>query len=108
MSSSEDVEALNWSQWLDFDKSNILTIPESAGVYKMHAGMKILYIGGTNQNLRQSLLDCLSDPCISKARRFSYAIITTTKSAADKVKNQLLDEYRSKHIGKLPVCMEEK
>jgi|SRR5919199_3580844 excinuclease UvrABC nuclease subunit len=107
MSSSEDVEALNWSQWLDFDKSNILTIPESAGVYKMHASMKVLYIGSANQNLRQTLLDCLSDPCISKARRFSYAI-TTTKSAADKVVNQLLDEYRSKHNNKLPVCMEGK
>jgi hypothetical protein len=68
--------------------------------------MNILYIGNTNQSLRQSLLDCLSDPCISKARRFSYAIIEE-KSAADKVREHLLNQYRSKHNGKLPVCMEQ-
>jgi hypothetical protein len=101
-----DEEALNWSPWLDFDKPTIVTIPQTQGVYKMHASMKILYIGSANQNLRQSLLDCLSDPCISKARRFSYAI-TEEKSAADKVREQLLNEYRSKHNGKLPACMEQ-
>jgi hypothetical protein len=48
------------------------------------------------------MLRCLSDPCISKARRFSYSIL----ESADKVKDQLLDEYRNKHGGKLPLCME--
>ena len=98
-------ETLNWSEWLDFDRTNIVSIvPEISGVYKLHASMKILYIGSSNQNLRQSLVDCFSDPCISKARRFSYAIT----ESADKAKEQFLNEYRSKHNGNLPMCMEEK
>jgi hypothetical protein len=101
--SSKDLEELNWSEWLDFDKSTVENIPEEDGVYKMHASMKILYIGGNTQNIRQSLFDCLSDPCISKATRFSYALT----DSADKVKEQLLNEYRSKHNGKLPMCMKE-
>ena len=95
------MDALDWSPWIDFDMDNIASIAESEGVYKIHADMKILYIG-SSQNLRQSMLRCLSDPCISKARRFSYAII----ESADKVKDQLLNEYRNKHAGKLPLCME--
>lgn len=91
--SSKGLEELNWSEWLDFDKSTVENIPEEDGVYKMHASMKILYIGGNTQNIRQSLFDCLSDPCISKATRFSYALT----DSADKVKEQLLNEYRSKH-----------
>lgn len=94
-------EALDWSPWLDFDRGNIAKIAESEGVYKIHAGMKILFIG-SSQNLRESMLGCLSDPCISKAKRFSYAII----ESADRVKEQILDEYRNKHNGKLPSCME--
>jgi len=101
--SSKGLEELNWSEWLDFDKSTVENIPEENGVYKMHASMKILYIGGNTQNIRQSLFDCLLDPCISKATRFSYALT----DSADKVKEQLLNEYRSKHNGKLPTCMKE-
>jgi hypothetical protein len=97
----ERIKALDWSPWLDFDRDNIVNIAESEGVYKIHAGMKILFIG-SGQNLRESMLGCLSDPCISKAKRFSYAII----DSADKVKEQLLNEYRNKHNGKLPTCME--
>lgn len=94
-------ESLDWSPWLDFDRDNIANIAESEGVYKIHAGMKILFIG-SSQNVRESMLGCLSDPCISKAKRFSYAII----ESADRVKEQLLDEYRNKHKGKLPTCVE--
>jgi hypothetical protein len=97
----ENTEALGWSQWLDFNRDNIDNIAGSEGVYKIHAGMKILFIGST-KNLRESLLECLSDPCISKAKRFSYA----TTEWADKVKEQLLNEYRDKHDGRLPGCME--
>ncbi|HZC47644.1 MAG TPA: hypothetical protein VE244_01155 [Nitrososphaeraceae archaeon] len=99
--SNED--GLTWSEWLDFERSTVEAIPESPGVYKMHTTMKILFIGSSAQSVRQSLLDCLSDPCISKATRFGYALT----GSADKVKEQLLNEYRSKHNGKLPVCMEE-
>ena len=94
-------EAIDWSPWLDFDRDNITNVAESEGVYKMHADMKILVIG-SSQNLRESMLRCMSDPCISKAKRFSYAIT----DSADKVKEQLLNEYRNKHNGKLPTCME--
>jgi hypothetical protein len=97
----ERTEALDWSAWLDFDIDNIANIAESEGVYKIHAGMKILFIG-SSQNLRESMRGCLSDPCMGKARRFSYAII----ESADKVKEQLLNEYRNKHGGRLPICME--
>jgi len=97
----EMTEGLDWSAWLDFDIDNIANIAESEGVYKIHAGMKILFIG-SSQNLRESMRGSLSDPCMSKARRFSYAII----ESADKVKEQLLKEYRNKHSGRLPICME--
>jgi hypothetical protein len=91
-----------WSAWLDYDQSNIATtIPEKSGVFKVHASMKILYIGG-GTNLRQSLIESLSDPCINKARRFSYMIT----QRADELKDQLLKEYRDSHGGKLPICMQ--
>ena len=99
----EEIETLDWSAWLDFDRENITDIAESEGVYKIHAGMKILFIG-SSPNLRGSMLASLSDPCLSTAKRFSYAII----ESADKVKEQLLNEYRNKHNGTLPPCMEQK
>ena len=101
--SNEGLEELNWTAWLDFDKPTVENIPDGAGVYKMHASMKIFYIGSSSQDIRQALLDCLSKPCISKATRFSYALT----DSADKLKEQLLNEFRSKHNGKLPICMED-
>jgi hypothetical protein len=101
--SGKDLEGLNWSEWLDFNKSTIESIPEKPGIYKMHASMKMLYIGSNSQNIRQSLLGFLSDPCINKATRFSYAM----SDSPDIVKEQLINEYRSKHNAKLPSCMEE-
>ena len=93
-----------WSEWLDFNQSNITTvaIPDKPGVFKVHASMKILYIG-SSMNLRQSLLESLSDSCIGKARRFSYLV--TEK--AEQVKDQLLNEYRESHGGNLPACMDK-
>ena len=98
---NDNIDTLNWSSWLDFDKDSINNIPESEGVYKMHASMKILYIGNSH-NLRQSLLESLSNSCLKKARRFSYAL---TESSG-KINEVLLNEYRNKHNGKLPICME--
>jgi hypothetical protein len=93
-----------WSEWLDFNQSNITSAtPEKPGVFKVHASMKILYIGGSNTNLRQSLLELLSDPCVSKGRRFSYLV--TEKD--EQVKDQLLEEYRESHGGNLPACMDK-
>jgi hypothetical protein len=99
-----NIENLNWSSWLDFNKDSIISnVPESEGVYKMHASMKILYIGNSN-NIRQSLLESLENSCIKKdTTRFSYAIT----DSSDKIKEFLLDEYRNKHNDKLPICMEK-
>ncbi|MFL6498624.1 MAG: hypothetical protein ACJ70U_08010 [Nitrososphaera sp.] len=99
--SDEPVNELNWSPWLDFNSENIRNVIESEGVYKIHAGMKILFIG-SGQNLRESILISLSDPCRNKAKRFSYAIT----AASDKVQEQLVIEYRKKHNDTLPECME--
>ena len=97
-----NVENLNWSAWLDFNKDTIVNVPESEGVYKMHASMKILYIGNSN-NLRQSLLESLTNACLNKGlTRFSYVIT----ESSDKLKDFLLNEYRNRHDGKLPKCME--
>lgn len=102
MNNENSIETLEWSDWLDFNKETIETIPEEEeGVYKMHASMKILYIGNSS-NLRQSLLESLSNPCLNKATRFSYA---TTKQS-QKTKEALLTEFRNKHNGKSPICME--
>ena len=50
--SADNLETLDWSPWLDFDRSKIASIPDSSvGVYKMHESMKILYIG-SSQNLK--------------------------------------------------------
>ena len=90
-----------WSQWLDFDRTSIEMAPESPGVCVLHASMKILYIGGS-QNMRQELLNRLSDPCTSNAKRFRY-IVTPEFEA---IREQQVKEYVSKH-GKLPPCMEQ-
>jgi hypothetical protein len=104
MNSKEEKEEEVWSEWLDFDQSTISTaaIPNKSGVFKVHASMKVLYIG-SSMNLRQSLLESLLDPCIGKARRFSYLL--TDK--AELVKDQLLKEYRESHGGNLPACMDK-
>lgn len=52
-----------------FYQSNITyATPDKPGVFKVHTSVKILYIGSSSTNLRQSLLESLSDPCIGKAR----------------------------------------
>jgi hypothetical protein len=88
-----------WSQWLDFDKPNIESDPESAGVFVMHASMKVLYIGGS-PNIRQGLLERLSNECSSKAKRFRYLLTQSPES----VRNELLKDFRDKHSGKMPLC----
>ena len=96
---SSEAEA-SWSEWIDFNQANTEGVPELPGVYVMHAGMKILYIGAS-ANLKQSLRESLSHPCISKAKRFRYM---TTPSYGE-IKEKLLHEYREKY-GRLPQCMD--
>jgi len=74
-----------------FYQSNIPYVtPEKPGVFKVHTSMKILYIGSSSTNLRQLLLESLSDRCIGKTRRFSYLVTDN----AEQVKDQLLNECR--------------
>lgn len=92
----------NWSEWLDYNKETIDKIPETSGVFMMHAAMKILNIDGS-KNIKKSVRDTLSDSCISKAFRFRYWII----ESQDLIKDELIQEYRQKHEGNLPQCMKE-
>ena len=88
-----------WSQWLDFDRTNVESVPEAAGVFVMHAAMKVLYIG-SGQSVRAALADRLNDECCSKAKRFRYMLAP----AAEDAKDNLLRDYREKHGGMLPAC----
>ena len=96
----ERMSEVSWSEWIDFDRTNIEAVPELPGVYAMHAAMKILYVG-SGTNLRQSLLESLSHPCIGRAKRFHYM---TNKH--NEMKEKLLKEYHQKH-GRLPECMDK-
>jgi hypothetical protein len=91
-----------WSEWLDFDRAHVDSVPEAAGVYLMHASMKVMRIGGSG-NVRKSLQELLSDLCTSKAKRFHYMLTQSYSSAAE----GLLQDYKEKHQGKLPACMEK-
>ena len=104
MKSEEEKRVNSWSEWLDFNLPSITTavVANKSGVFKVHANMKILFIG-SGTNLQQSLIESLSDSCISKARRFSYLVTEN----AEQIKDQLLKEYRESHGGKLPSCMDE-
>jgi len=78
--SRDNIQSLEWSSWFDFNSNSIHEIPESEGVYKLHANMKILFIGNS-KNIKQSLTQELTNPCFNNNARFSYAITDT----ADKV-----------------------
>ena len=88
-----------WSQWLDFDSLNVESVPESSGVFVMHASMKVLYIGGS-ENIRTGLKERLTDDCCGKAKRFRYMLA----QSPDIVKENLLKDYAEKHAGIKPVC----
>lgn len=94
-------DELVWSEWFDFNEETISKIPTSAGVYMMHAAMKILYIGGST-NIKESILKSLNSPCTKDSKRFKYSVLNDF----ERVSAQLLREYREKHDGKLPKCME--
>ncbi|HEY7571628.1 MAG TPA: hypothetical protein VH796_09690 [Nitrososphaeraceae archaeon] len=104
MKSGEQNGENTWSEWIDFDQTSITKadIPNLPGVFKVHASMKILYIGSST-GLRRSLLESLSEPCIGKARRFSYLVT----EESEQVKDQLLKEYRENHGGDMPGCMDK-
>ncbi|MGA7369326.1 MAG: hypothetical protein WBX01_09365 [Nitrososphaeraceae archaeon] len=92
-----------WSKWLDFNRETISSVvPEESGLFKVHASMKILYIGIAH-NLKTTLLDSILDPCISKGQRFSYMV---NHGSLENLKTELLKDYALRHNGLLPACME--
>jgi len=90
-----------WSEWLDFNENTISKIPQSAGVYMMHASMKILFIGGA-ENIKISIQDKEEEQCISKATRIRYM----QTPSYEKVAEDLIKDYQDRHEGKLPQCMQ--
>ena len=92
-----------WSKWLDFNIETISSVvPEESGLFKVHASMKILYIGAA-QNLKATLLESVSDPCIRRGQRFSYLI---DHGPLEKLKAELVNDYKLRHNGTVPACME--
>jgi excinuclease UvrABC nuclease subunit len=91
---------ISWSDWLDFSQDQIASIPESPGVFMMHAAMKILYIGDS-ENLRESITQLQKEPCVCDAKRFRYSVL----DAHNEAKERLLAEYKEKHDGNMPKCM---
>lgn len=91
-----------WSQWQDFDRAQIEnSVPEAPGVLVSHANMKILKISG-GPNLRAELVGMLDDLCCKKSKRFRYLLTQSYNSELEK----LIKEFREKHAGKLPECMQ--
>jgi excinuclease UvrABC nuclease subunit len=90
-----------WSDWLDFNEDTISKIPQSAGVYMMHASMKILFIGGS-ENIKTSIQDKDKDRCVSRATRVRYMQTLSHEQMVD----DLIKDYQYRHGGKLPQCME--
>ncbi|MGQ0377284.1 MAG: hypothetical protein ACT4OW_07280 [Nitrososphaerota archaeon] len=93
---------MSWSEWLEFNKENISKVPQTSGVFRMHTAMKMMYIGNA-KNLQKRLDEALITPCTSDAKRFCYM---ETRDH-EKIKDDLLNDYKQRHDGKLPKCMEE-
>jgi len=91
-----------WSDWLDLNSEIISTVPESPGVFMMHAKMKVMYIDGTD-NLRKGLFEAIKRPCVSEAKRFRYMPTLSPQA----IKDELINDYKKRHEGKLPECMKE-
>lgn len=92
---------LSWSEWLEFNKENVSKVPQTSGVFRMHTAMKMMYIGDA-ENLQKRLGETLVAPCTSEAKRFCY--IETTQH--EKIRDEILRDYRERHDGKFPRCME--
>ena len=91
----------NWSEWINFDADTISKVPQTPGVFRMHASMKILYIGNS-ENLQIELKKTLENLCIAESSRFCY--LESANHA--QLKDEILKEYTEKHDGKLPKCMQ--
>ena len=54
-----------WSNCRDKNQEQFSKIPEKPGVYMMHASMKILFIGGS-QNMKKSTVEALEKNVLQK------------------------------------------
>ena len=95
-------ESISWSDWLDYNSETINKTSTKPGVFMMHAAMKILLIQGT-ENIRKDLESTLSNHCTSQATRFRYTI----SEQYQKIHEELIQDYKNRHEGKLPKCMQE-
>ena len=94
------IQHIEWSEWLDFNQNAISEIPEASGVFMMHAGMKILHIGGS-ENMRKAI-ESISEKCVLDATRFRYS----KEKDFEKRKNELIMDYKKRHEGRSPECMD--
>jgi len=89
-----------WSDWQDNNQKILSEIPEKPGVYMMHASMKILLIGGS-QNMKKAITEALEKKCVTKATRIRFR----EEDDFDGIKNKLIAEYKKRHEGNIPQCM---
>ena len=89
-----------WSNWRDKNQELFSKIPEKPGVYMMHASMKILFIGGS-QNMKKSITETLEKKWVTKATRIRFR----EENDFDEIKNKLIVEYKKRHEGNIPQCM---
>ncbi|QUC65645.1 hypothetical protein NsoK4_02850 [Nitrosopumilus sp. K4] len=92
----------SWSDWLDSNDENISNIPRSSGVFMMHSSMKILCIEGT-KNINNSIREKITQPCILENTRLRYMITDNF----EKISSELIQDYKNRHEGNLPLCMQE-
>ena len=90
----------DWSEWFDHNQETLSKIPETSGVYMMHKSMKILHIGGS-KNMKKSVIETLSDGCVSEATRFRFR----REENFEKIKNELIKDFKKRHEGQGPSCM---
>ena len=89
-----------WSEWLDNNHEIIAQIPEIPGVFMMHASMKILLIGGSN-NIKKSISEALEKKCASQATRLRFR----AEENFEKIKEELIADFKKRHEGNIPQCM---
>ena len=92
---------IDWSDWLDYNQETISEIPESPGVFMMHASMKVLLISDAT-NLRDGVTQTLESTCTNQATRFRYSVT----EEHEKTKQDLIQDYKTRHEGNLPKCMQ--
>ena len=89
-----------WSDWIDFNHKSFSKIPELPGVFMMHASMKILFIGGS-ENMKKTITDTALQECISKSTRFRFR----KEENYEKIRIEVINDFKKRHEGNLPDCM---